>query len=127
MAMLVKCPKCSKYYGEKAFIPGKNFYCSCGQKVLFEPEQIFSHLAKICKDYELKVEEEKINQIRNLADKIVSLIFDNTSTKLDIDIQKQKLKALIDQLSPDKMDEYALIYEPRFNRLWEQFRKSPET
>ncbi|MBU1044757.1 MAG: hypothetical protein KJ915_10220 [Candidatus Omnitrophica bacterium] len=127
MAMIIKCPQCSKCYGEKDFTPGIDLYCSCGQKILFEPEQVFAQLAQICDEYQLKIEEEKIIQIRKKADKIVALIFNNQCAKIDIDIEKQKLKALIEHISPDKVDLYELIYEPRFNRLWDQFRKSEDT
>ncbi|MFH1063247.1 MAG: hypothetical protein V1747_10260 [Candidatus Omnitrophota bacterium] len=125
--MIVRCPKCSKCYEQAKFSPGVDCYCSCGQKLLLEPEPVFTQLELICKEYVLKIEEENIDKIRKTADRIVSLIFNDNCSKLDIDIEKQKLRQLIEQISPEKVDLYELIYEPRFNRLWNQFRKNPET
>jgi len=43
--------------------------------------------------------------------------------EIDIEIEKQKFKDLIKELFPNKIHLYELIYEPRFKRLWEQFRE----
>lgn len=125
--MIVKCPKCLKIYEQAKINPGVDFCCSCGQKFLFESEQIFSQLKLICKEYELKLEEKNIAQIRKTADRIVSLILNNNSTQIDIDIEKQKLRQLIEQISPERVDLYELIYVPRFKRLWNQFRGNSDT
>jgi hypothetical protein len=124
--MIARCPKCAKYYEKADSALAADFYCSCGEKLVLDSEQVFSQLEQICKDYALKIEEENISHIRKTADRIVSLIFNDASSKLDIDIEKQKLRQLIEQISPERVDLYELIYEPRFNRLWEQFRENPE-
>jgi hypothetical protein len=67
-------------------------------------------------------EEKKISEIRNLADKISFLIISTDYPKIDIEIEKERLKERIKELFPDKTYLYDLIYEPRFRRLEEQFR-----
>jgi len=124
--MIIRCPKCSKSYGQQLFNHGVDFYCSCGEKLNFKPKQVFAQLEQICKDHELKIKEENIIKIRKSADRIVSLIFNNDSSKIEIDIEKNKFKQLIKQISPEKADLYELIYEPRFDRLWNQFRESSD-
>ncbi len=122
--MIIRCPKCSKSYSQQVFKPGVDFFCSCGEKLYFKPEQVFAQLDQICNDYQLKIEEENIAKIRKSADRIVSLILNNDCSRLNIDIEKNKFKQLIEQISPKKADLYKLIYEPRFDRLWNQFRAS---
>mgnify|MGYP001255335803 CR=1 FL=1 len=59
---------------------------------------------------------------RLLKDRIVFLIMDTGCEAVDIEIEKAKFRELIQSLFPDKTDLYDLIFEPRFKRLWEQFR-----
>jgi ATP phosphoribosyltransferase len=67
-------------------------------------------------------EDRKVEEIRKMADRISSLIVSTTYPMIDIEIEKQKLQQRISELFPDKTDLYDLIYEPRFDRLKEQFR-----
>lgn len=72
----------------------------------------------------MKLEEEKVIQIRKMADGIVSLILNVEYSQGDVEIEKNKLRDLIAEISPDKVHLYELIYEPRFERLWKKFRDS---
>jgi hypothetical protein len=67
-------------------------------------------------------ENRKVREIRNMADRIASLIVGSDYPIIDIEIEKQKLRERISELFPDKIDLYDLIYEARFRRLEEQFR-----
>jgi hypothetical protein len=67
-------------------------------------------------------EDRKVTEIRKMADRISSLIVSTDYPMIDIEIEKQKLQHRISELFPDKTELYDLIYEPRFNRLKEQFR-----
>ena len=81
------------------------------------------NLAEVCRQYELEVEEEKLAEIRRAQDRIAFLIMNSDYEAGDIEIEKGKFKELIRDLFPDKVHLYDLIYEPRFRRLWEQFRQ----
>jgi hypothetical protein len=62
-------------------------------------------------------EEQKISEIRRLADRIAFLIVNTDSTESEIDIEKRKLKEKVVEFFPDKTYLYDLIYAPRFERL----------
>lgn len=118
----MKCPKCQKEYDASFFKSGREIVCECGAKLGLGGEEVLSQLAKICLQYDLEIEEEKLSEIKNAQDRIVSLILNTDCEAVDIEIEKAKFRELIRSLFPDKAHLYDLIYEPRFKRLWEQFR-----
>jgi len=122
--MAIKCPRCKRVYELSLFDAQESVLCDCGQILRIEQEDVFERLNEICKQYELKLEEEKVAQIRRMADGIVSLILNVNYSKDDVEIEKNKLRALIAEISPARIHLYELIYEPRFERLWKQFREN---
>jgi len=121
--MTIKCPKCERVHEMKILMSTDNsIICDCGEKLGLEHEDVFERLNAICKEYKMKIEEEKAVQIRKMADKIVSLIINKTATHSEVEEEKSKLKELINNISPEDKHLYDLIYEPRFERLWNQFR-----
>ena len=123
--MSVKCPKCNREYDVTLFEFGKKVRCDCGTSLGMAHEEVFDQLAQICRQYDLEVEEEKLAEIKRAHDKIVFLILNSDYQPVDIEIEKSKFKDLIAELFPEKTHLYELIYEPRFKRLWEQFRSNP--
>ncbi len=121
--MTIKCPKCKKVYELSSLNAQRNVICVCGQSLGGEQEDVFERLNEICRQYELKLEEERVIQIRKMADGIVSLILNADCSRDDVEIEKNKLRNLITEISPDKVHLYELIYEPRFERLWKKFRE----
>lgn len=101
---------------------GREIVCECGAKLGLEHKEIFGQLEDICRQYDLEVEEEKLMEIKKAQDRIAFLIMNSDYEAVDIEIEKGKFKELIRGLFPDKVHLYDLIYEPRFKRLWEQFR-----
>ena len=120
--MSVKCSKCHKEYDDVLFESGREVVCGCGAKLGLAQDEILSQLARICRDYDLEIEEEKLAEIRRAQDRIACLIMNTDYEAVDIEIEKEKFKELIRGLFPDKVHLYDLIYGPRFKRLWEQFR-----
>jgi hypothetical protein len=115
--MAVRCTYCGRDYDNTLFEFDRAITCVCGKTVTFKHEQM--------KDEALlarKSEDRKVREIRIMADRIASLIVASDYSKIDIEIEKQKLQERIEELFPDKTDLYDLIYEPRFKRLMEQFR-----
>jgi hypothetical protein len=58
------------------------------------------------------------------AEKIVSLILHTEYPRVDIEIEREKLRELCRELFPEKEYLYDMIYGTRFDRLWEQFREN---
>ena len=57
-----------------------------------------------------------------MADHVCSLILISDYPEIDIEIEKSKVRQRCEDLYPDSMDLYEVIYESRFNKLLEQFR-----
>jgi hypothetical protein len=116
--MAIRCSYCGRDYDVTLFEFDRSVTCVCGKTVTFKHEQMTDEaiLAR-------RAEDRKIREIRAMADRIASLIVGSDYPMIDIEIEKQKLKERISKLFPDKVDLYDLIYEPRFRRLKDQFRK----
>lgn len=67
-------------------------------------------------------EEERLERLRRAVDYVCQLILKEDYPEIDIEIEKNKVRDLCKELFPDRVHLYDLIYEPRFKRLWEQFR-----
>jgi hypothetical protein len=73
-----------------------------------------------------QVARRKMATLRRAADRVCSLILISDYPEIDIEIEKARVRELAEELFPDRMDLYEMIYESRFRRLWEQFRCAPE-
>jgi|Deesub1362A_J573_1020465.scaffolds.fasta_scaffold00289_8 uncharacterized Zn finger protein (UPF0148 family) len=113
--MAIRCPYCGREYDVTLFEFEREISCVCGHMVRFEHRE---HLER----RESSIEEEKINEIKRLADRIAFLIVSTDYPEIDIMIEKERLREKIEESFPDKAYLYELIYEPRFRRLFEQFR-----
>lgn len=58
------------------------------------------------------------------VDKICFLIVATTMPRHEIELERMNLRGQAISLFPEKLDLYEMVYESRFNRLWEQFRES---
>ena len=67
-------------------------------------------------------ENEKLAAFQRKADKIAFLIVASDYERIDVEIEKAELREECARLFPDKLELYDMIYESRFQRLWEQFR-----
>lgn len=114
--MSIRCPYCGNEYDASLFVFNRMIKCICGNTIMFEHREFFSEEG-------YQVEEEKIREIKNLADRIAFLIVSTDYPEIDIMIEKEKLRERIEELFPDRVYLYDLIYEPRFQRLFEQFRQ----
>lgn len=61
-------------------------------------------------------------EIQQLADHVCVLILSSDLPAIDIEIEKNKVRERCLELYPDKEQLYEMIYESRFQRLWQQFR-----
>lgn len=117
--MAIRCPWCGREYDITLFEFDRSMSCACGNTVSLRHEKLAGEAL-----HALKSEDRKVREIGRRADRIASLIVGSDYHWIDIEIEKQKLRARILELFPDKVYLYDLIYEPRFRRLKEQFRGS---
>ena len=118
--MAIRCPRCGHEYDVALFQFDRKLRCDCGHELnlsLIETVQDFER-------YLESVEErEKALEIQRDASRICQMILDDSCPEVDIEIAKQKLRDRVAELFPDKLSVYEMIYEARFQRLWDQFRK----
>jgi hypothetical protein len=62
-------------------------------------------------------------ELAGMADRVCQLILLSDLPDVDVAIEKEKVRARCEELFPDRMDLYEMIYESRFQRLWEQWRE----
>ncbi|MFH1878190.1 MAG: DUF72 domain-containing protein [Candidatus Omnitrophota bacterium] len=86
-------------------------------------ESDLAFLKGLCDEIDKAEEDERVQLLSREADKIAMLILHTEYAKVDIDIEKEKLRGLCREIFPDKEYLYEMIYEKRFERLWEQFRE----
>jgi hypothetical protein len=68
----------------------------------------------------------KMRQLGRRADRVCRLILTSDYPDVDIAIARARLREACEELFPDRLHLFDLIYESRFDRLWDQFRE-PET
>jgi len=54
------------------------------------------------------------------------LILSSDLPAIDIEIEKDKVREFCIELCPDREQLYEMVYESRFQRLWNQFRDEVE-
>ena len=69
---------------------------------------------------------QKMHELQRMADHVCMLIVSTDYPEIDIEIEKAKVMERCEELYPDRMELYNMIYESRFNRLWQQFREARE-
>ncbi len=115
--MAIRCTHCKRGYDVSLFEFGKTIECVCGHVINLQHKEIFREYFESQRN-----EDAKIMEIKGLADKIAFLIVSTDYPRIDIQIEKEKLREMINEYFPDRSHLYGLIYESRFRRLEEQFR-----
>jgi hypothetical protein len=69
---------------------------------------------------------ERMRDIQRMADRVCSMILSSDLPAIDIEIEKNKVRERCMELYPDREQLYEMIYEARFQRLWDQFRGEAE-
>jgi len=70
---------------------------------------------------------EKMDELKQMAERICVLILDTDYPEVDVLIERAKVREKCEELFPDRIDLYDMIYESRFDRLWQQFRLPPSS
>ena len=76
---------------------------------------------------ELLREREAARRMSRMADQVCSLILLEDFPRIDIEIEKEKVREECERVFPDRLELYEMVYESRFERLWEQFREPLES
>ncbi len=118
--MAIRCPHCGKTHDAAQFQFDQKIHCSCGREL---PLSLIDTLQDFERYLESFEEKKKAAEIQEGARRICVMILDETCPEVDIEIAKEKLKRRAAELFPDKVAVYEMIYEARFKRLWDQFRK----
>ena len=64
----------------------------------------------------------RMQRLQRAASRVCQLILREDYPEIDIEIAKEHVRDLAQELYPDRMDLYEMIYESRFRRLWDQWR-----
>ena len=62
-------------------------------------------------------------ELQRAADRICALILTDDYPRIDIEIERANLKRRVRERMPDKLELYEMVYERRFCRLWNQWRR----
>lgn len=127
--MAIQCPNCGQEHDVALFQFGSKIRCSCGRVFGLKEANIIKKnsndfIRDLCREIEVSDEDKRVQEIQNEADRICLMILDKNFSKVDIEIAKGKLYSSCQEKFPDKIHLYNLIFEPRFKRLWEQFREN---
>ena len=70
----------------------------------------------------MNARRERMREFQRMADRVCVLILSSDLPAIDIEIEKNKVRERCVELYPDREWLFDMIYESRFDRLWEQFR-----
>lgn len=115
MDFFVSCPQCGRTYG-RPFLSGSTARCRCGAELDLDDRPGTDGDA-------LRREEAALQELRRLTDHISFLIVATDTPRVDVDIERANVRRRCAELFPDKMHVFDLVYESRFQRLWDQFRR----
>ncbi len=62
-----------------------------------------------------------MEELKRKAERLCSLILRSDYPEVDIAIERANLREWCEEVFPDRMDLYEMIYESRFDRLMDQF------
>ena len=69
---------------------------------------------------------ETMHEFQRMADRVCVLILSSDLPAIDIEIEKNKVRERCLELYPGREQLYDMVYESRFQRLWEQFRSASD-
>lgn len=71
----------------------------------------------------MNARRQTMQEFQRMADRVCFLILSSDLPEIDIEIEKNKVRERCLELYPDREELYEMVYESRFQRLWEQFRR----
>ena len=124
--MAVQCSGCGRHYDVTLFAFGNRVRCECGHLVDGRQPQIL-RAEDMDRRRPSDIEARAVMQeFQRQVDRVCALIVGSGCPKMDIDVERAKVRQKAEGLSPDRMGLYDMIYESRFDRLWNQFREAED-
>lgn len=120
--MSIRCPECGWEYDVTLFQFGRTVRCGCGRIVRAGSEYLWDGIKELLRGEE----EDRLRVLQRRVDRISSLIVSSGYSRVDIEIEIEKVRERCRELFPGKTELFELIYVSRFRRLWEQFRPDAE-
>jgi len=117
MDLLVQCDRCGQYYGRVFIDPDRGANCRCGAVI-----ETSGPGPQFVDRNEILAEERELTELSRGAERVCFLIVATDCARIDVDIERANLRRRCQEIFPDKMELYEMVYEGRFRRLWEQFR-----
>lgn len=71
----------------------------------------------------MNARRQKMRELQRMVDRVCTLILSSDLPVIDIEIERSKVRERCLELYPDREWLFDVIYESRFERLWEQFRE----
>ncbi|MBU1700867.1 MAG: hypothetical protein KJ970_12510 [Candidatus Eisenbacteria bacterium] len=148
--MTVLCPRCGASFNPSLFTFGIRIRCDCGELVdtshrvtantqpqsrggvvlhvqtTKNPHPELRERLKDVARHALMTEEHNIQEMGALADHVSFLIMSTDYPAVDIEAERRKARNRCEELFPDRVYLFDMIYGSRFRRLWEQFRAEPK-
>lgn len=69
---------------------------------------------------------QAMREVQRMADRVCVLILSSDLPAVDIEIEKNLVRERCLELYPDREQLYEMVYESRFQRLGDQFRREGE-
>ena len=105
--MAVFCPRCEKRHPSEALVGGATLLCDCGAHLGAAPRTNARAFQRI---------------LSSRADSLCRMILSSDCDEVEVAMERGRVRALAETLFPDRMDLYDMIFESRFDRLWQQWR-----
>lgn len=121
--MAVTCPRCGRQYDITIFQFGRTVTCGCGAVIDESHVELFRSVERILASAD---DARKAEELRRMADEVCRMILDERFPDVDVEIAQSRVRDKCHELFPDKLALFEMIYESRFRRLWEQFRKGQD-
>ncbi|MBI3724863.1 hypothetical protein HY251_13045 [bacterium] len=111
--MAVYCPRCERQYPRSLLEVGRTLLCACGATIGAAPSRVDRRRDQLL--------------LGERADRLCRMILSSDTDDVEVALERNRVRELAESLFPDRMDLYEMIYESRFDRLWQQFRSVAET
>lgn len=113
--MAISCPSCGEQFDVALFQFGNSVVCDCGCVVGEE-------MGRAADEERLQARQEML-EIQRKADRVCALILNEGCSEADLEVEMDRVRAEVLGLYPHRSEFFFMIYESRFKRLREQFRR----
>ena len=122
--MAVLCPVCGRQYDVSLFGFGQHLRCDCGARLGDTAGGASPAQWSTLELSDVDAARERVAELQRMADRVCALILNDEYPDVGIQIEMIALERAVDLMFPEKRELYAMLYESRFARLWQQFRRT---